>query len=222
METFRSFYSEEEAAEMRDLLLQHYIDTRVEKIRNVIDKVFIGEMVEPEFLLKMAPKDFSTADTILNNYISKNIAAIDKDHYLYSFTIAELEQIVRNPLEWSNQDVIIAQKLLNEKGQPITQEQIQHTKEIAIEEMAKPESRGWGLVVLGYLTAATISVVGLLIGLMIFQSSKLLPTGKRVRTFTRLTRDHAVAIIIVAIVRTVLYFLGIWKQSLFPNIDLLN
>ncbi len=69
----------------------------------------------------------------------RNVTEIGKDYYLYSFTDDELMEVITKADEWSPFDVVLARKILAEKGKSISDEAIKAINEKRIEELKAPE-----------------------------------------------------------------------------------
>ena len=85
-EVFHSFYSEEDALAMLRLLTEKGIDCRIEKTKQITDKIIIGDGMAPPLHIKMAGADFTKAHEIIDQEVRENISALDADYYLYSFS----------------------------------------------------------------------------------------------------------------------------------------
>src|SRR5690349_2135740 len=111
-EVFKSFFLEEEAVALRDLLLNQGIEAKVEKSRDIVDKIIAGDGLDPQIHLKIKNTDFTRSNQIIDEYISQHLATVDPDYYLFDFSDEELLEIIHKPDEWNNQDVMIAKKIL--------------------------------------------------------------------------------------------------------------
>lgn len=201
-EVFKSFYSEEQAIALQGLLQEKGLETKVEKKRNVADKVFTGYGTEAEIFLMLKGTDFTRADEIIDESITTNIESLDPDYYLFSFTKEELIDIVNKPDEWNNQDVILARKLLANQGYVVSDTDLQRTKSQRIQELAKPEKELSTLLLIGYFTAVLFPLYGFFFGLVKFTAKKVLPNGQKVFIYDKGARNHFFIIMWIAIVIT--------------------
>ena len=62
---FQSFFTEEEATPVIDILRENGIDHRLEKSKEILDRTFIGDNLEKKFFLK---RDCGLFFTIENSY----------------------------------------------------------------------------------------------------------------------------------------------------------
>jgi len=204
---FQSFFSEEEAASVIDILRENGIDHRLEKSKEILDRTFIGDNLEKKFFLKIRSSDFLKANEMLDARILQNITALEKDYYLFSFTNAELHEIIMKPDEWSRQDFIIARKILAERGEYINEEIINDLKSKRINELSRAESEPTVTIILGYILALLFSIVGLFFGLTFLTAKKVIPNGKKVFTYSTKTRKHGRNIVILSAVFLFLFVL---------------
>jgi hypothetical protein len=196
-EVFKSFYTYSEALTMFEFLEQEGIPCKIENMKPIADKVFVGDGMEMETLLKIPSDYFSKANRIIDKKITEQISQLEDDYYLFTFTDMELMDIIRQPYEWSNQDVIIARHLLNQRGYDISEKLVELTKAEKLSELAQPEKISWEWIVTGYI-ASLFGIFGLIGGLVILNSKKLLPDGNKVVTYDQQARHHARNIIIIS------------------------
>jgi hypothetical protein len=207
-EVFRSFYSEEEAAEMAQLLTNNGIDATIEKTKVVLDKVIIGDGLDPNVHIKLISTEFEKANQVLNEHISSHLEVIEPDYYLHSFSIEELIEIVRKPDEWSNQDVIIARKLLSQKNHLISDQELKKLNEERIGELRRPEPGSPSWIVLGYAIALFFGFAGILFGLYMMTIKKVLPDGSKVLVYNERARKHCIAIVILSVITSLAFLTG--------------
>lgn len=197
-EVFKSFYSAEEAQTFQELLTRNGIACKVEKTKIYIDKVIIGDSGDMDVHLKLEPKDFGAANEILDKYIRENISDIDEEYYLYSFSTEELLDILKKPDEWSNQDVIIAKKILEDRGGELPGKQVENLKTERLNQLAQPGKASGEQLILGYLLAVFFCIFGLFYALYLLNSTKILPDGHKVLSYNKETRDHFRVMAIIA------------------------
>ena len=211
---FKTFYAEEEAIDLLNLLNEKGINGIVEKSKILADKIFVGDITQGEIFVKLKEEDFDKANTALNEYISNNLDTISSDYYLHSFTNEELNEIIQKPDEWSNQDVIIARKLLAQRGHALTDTEIKEKATSRLQELMQPESEKPGRVVLGYLFAIVLPIYGLFYGLMMHTAKKLLPNGQRVYAYNKETRSHGLIITAIGATITGLAIIRVFTNAL--------
>jgi hypothetical protein len=208
-EIFKSFYSEEEAVQLMTILSEKGVDCKLEKRRQILDKVIVGDGNEPEIYLKVRQSDFVRANQVIDETVANNLSELDRDYYLYSFTKNELLEIIQKPDEWSNQDFIIAKKILADLGQALTEKEINSIKSTRISELSQPEQESSSWIFLGYIFAFFLPLVGLFLGLTFNTTKKMLPDGNKVLVYGSKTRAHGATILVISIIILSLRILGI-------------
>jgi hypothetical protein len=196
-EVFKSFYTYSEALTMFEFLEQEGIPCKIESMKPIADKVFVGDGMEMETLLKIPSDCFSKANRIIDKKITEQISQLEDDYYLFTFTDMELMEIIRQPYEWSNQDVIVARHLLNQRGYDISEKLVEITKAKKLSELAQPEKISTKWIITGY-AASLFGIFGLVFGLYLLNSKKLLPDGNKVLVYEQRARFHAHNIIIIS------------------------
>ncbi|HEX6170030.1 MAG TPA: hypothetical protein VFZ33_10070 [Chitinophagaceae bacterium] len=197
---FQSFFTEDEAAYTIQQFRENGIDYRLDRSKELLDRAFIGENLEKKFFLKIRSSDFTKANQVLDARILQNITALEKDYYLFSFTNDELIEILRKPDEWSRQDFLIARKILDERGEHISEDVINDLKSKRINELGREESEPIFSIMAGYILALLVGIVGLFFGLAFMTAKKNIPNGKKVFTYSRSTRKHGRNIVIISAV----------------------
>jgi hypothetical protein len=197
---FQSFFTEDEAGYIIEQFREKGIDYRLDRSKELLDKALIGENLEKKFFLKIRSSDFSAATHVLDARILQNITALEKDYYLFSFTNDELIEILSKPDEWSRQDFLIARKILDERGEHISEDVINDLKSKRINELGREESEPVLSIIAGYILALLVSIVGLFFGLAFLTAKKNIPNGKKVFTYSKSTRKHGRNIVILSAV----------------------
>jgi hypothetical protein len=208
-EIFKSFYNETEATDMMNLLLEHGIHAKTEKTKPILDKVITGDNMQPSLHLKIDPVHFEKAHQILEDYIRMHIDQAEPDYYLYSFSDNELMEILKKPEEWNHQDIIIAQKILNERGKPVTDNQVNRLRAERIQQLAVVEKEDPVWIVYGYLLTILVSLAGFFFGLFLLTTKKLLPDGTKVMMYARYIRIHGLVMMMLSAVYVVLAIKGV-------------
>lgn len=145
--TYTKFYSPEDAQFLASLLQQHHIPYALEHEVNQLDKVYIGDSVEAMFALKIPGDRFKDVHALLAQQAKTDIAQEGFEHYLQAYSVAELQEIVREPAGWSAYDLQVAGELLSEK----TKEHV--TVPLEPEGDYKPVKLENKWIIVGYLAA---------------------------------------------------------------------
>ena len=216
---FQSFFGEDEAADTIQQFRENGIDYRLDRSKELLDRAFIGENLEKKFFLKIRSSDFIKANQVLDARILQNITALEKDYYLFSFTNDELIEILRKPDEWSRQDFLIARKILDERGEHISEDVINDLKSKRINELGREENEPVLSITAGYILALLVSIVGLFFGLAFLTAKKNIPNGKKVFAYSRNTRKHGRNIVIISAVSLFILLLN-GERLIFFFMDL--
>ena len=190
---YQKFTVREEALELSNLLKQKGIPYKLETGASGFDPSFV---FKDEFRILLRPEDFDT----VSGFFTEDVQA---DYYLFSFTEDELMEILEKQDEWSSFDIILAKKLLKEKGKTIPQETIELLEKKRLEALKQPDKNSrWG-VIAGYFFALLGGWLGLLIGIGILTVKKKLPNGEKVFSYSSSDRKHGVIIILICIASVV-------------------
>jgi hypothetical protein len=198
--SFKSFYNYEDAADIIQLFRENNIEAIVVKAKPVVDKVIGGDGMDNEFFVKIRQSDFQKANELLDQKILENISSISSDYYLYSFSDSELMDIIRKPDEWSNQDYIIAHKILGDRGIAISDSQLTTMRSDRMKDLARPEKEATEWIILGYVFAFLLPILGCILGLSMKNAKRLLPDGNRVPLYTEKARRHFGTMAIISVI----------------------
>jgi hypothetical protein len=184
--TYAKVFSEEEATVYTELLQSAGIPFEVEHARNVLDKIYIGDELDPMIYINIEGEHFEQVNAILKAQAKLNVDKVDPDYYLFDFSDDELINILQQPADWSPFDQGLAEKLLSDRGKDI------HAPAIAKATAAEftPIKLTPIYLVLQYLATVFILYAGVVIGLATLYAYQTLSTGKRVRIYDEPTRLH--------------------------------
>jgi len=205
--TYSRFHTATEAKNFAEKLQQAGIEFTLEEEKNLLDNVYIGQNFDALFVVKIAPHDFEKADTVLSADPAL-LEDVTPDYYLFSFSAAELTEVIRNKEEWNYFDRALAGKIMREKFPEvnvsfITPRPGNHT----------PARLDTFWLVMEYLMAIYFIFAGVVIGLATFYAYKTLSDGRRVKMYDRITRYHALAIFSVSVVRTIVHYWLIFRHN---------
>lgn len=214
LSVFKTFYSEEDANALGDLLKKNGIKAETGKLRIILDKAIIGDIAQGEVYVKIPGRDFEKANRIINEQIEQNLAVVEKDYYLYEFSNEELQEILDKPDEWSNQDVIIAKKILAQRGVELNEKEIQDKAAKRLLQLSAPEPEKRTRLIIGYLLSFFMPLIGIFYGLMLYNAKKLLPNGQRVPVYSKNVRNNAINMTSISLLLVVLAFIRIFTHAL--------
>jgi hypothetical protein len=197
--TYQKFWSMDEAMELIHLLKENDIEFEVVDNSISVDVTFVPNR-DREKEVKLRKEDFAKVDELLEKVAESNLENVDKDHYLFQFSQAELLEIIQKPDEWSKDDFLLAKHILTTQGITITSDQVKELKEQRLEKLAEPESGNALWTFIGYVLALSGGILGILIGWHLMNFKKVLPNGERVYVYTKTARKHGRIIVVLGIV----------------------
>lgn len=197
---FEKFFSPEQAEPVLAILKEHNVTYEFLKIGKVVDAMIAGETLNYNYELKIARNQFEYVNQLLLDKIQINLDNVDPEYYLFSFSDEELGEILRKPDEWGRQDYIIARQLLESRGINYSEEDLTYFKNKRLQILARPEKEGKGWLYAGYFFAAFGGFIGVLIGLALWQSTKVLPNGNKVYTYDQKTRNRGRRIMYISLI----------------------
>ena len=187
---YRKFSLLPAAEDMIELLKKNNIPYEFEDNSPSADlSATYGSVPQSEFIVKIMKEDFSKTDTLLEKEALEIIPTLDKEYYLFSFTNDELYDVIENYDKWNTVDFILAQQILRERGEVLTDEVTIEKKERRIRDLAEPESAMQGWIFIGYISAVLGGVLGMFIGYHHWKFKKRLPNGERVFTYDEISRE---------------------------------
>jgi hypothetical protein len=211
--TYKKFKDLEIANDISEKLKEGGIYFEIEKEKEFLDSGFSNNPLQTNFKIKIEPSDFLKADKVLENYYLNLLDKIPKDYYLFSFTNKELFEIISKQDEWGDLDYQLAQKILSDRGDAVSQDEVQALKSKRIKVLSKPEQPQTQLVLIGYainsisclslflnLKFRFIWIMGAgILGAIISQTKRTLPTGELAFTFNEKDRKHGKIITLLSI-----------------------
>ncbi len=198
--TYQKFNSKSEILELAQVLNDHEIEFELEDNTMNTDGSFSNNEINKDYRLKLRADDFDQVNEIRTTLSGNLIDAIDADYYLFDFTNEELIDLVAKSDEWSHFDVLLAKKILKERGTELSDEQVSKLKTERLEELSKPEDSQPGWVAAGYIMAFLGGLIGILIGWHLSSHKKTLPNGEQVYGYSESTRKHGRRILILGLV----------------------
>jgi hypothetical protein len=198
--TYQNFFDTGEAEPVLAVLKEKDIPFKFSKVKQRIDTVITGTRSDDLYQLRIPSDRFEEVNRLLESVTQVDLNEIDKDYYLFSFSDDELKDILLKADEWSPRDYVLARKLLQQKGIPVSDNDLALYKKQRLEELAKPEELKMGWRLLMYAFTFTGGLIGIFMGLAAWQSKKTLPDGSKVYTYNKKSRQLALFIMIVSAV----------------------
>jgi hypothetical protein len=196
--TYSRFYTIEDSGVMTALLDQMGIQYQLDHEVNQLDKIYIGETLDPMFVLKLPKNQFQKVTELLAKQARQDFEIPGFTHYFQSYEVSELEEIINNPNEWNGYDLEIAELLVKQKDKTSF-----NTKTpMKFSESYKPENVELKWITLGYILCF-LTFFGIFFGLAITQAKKTLQNGETVNIYDKTTIGHGRNMIILGSILTV-------------------
>jgi hypothetical protein len=196
----------EDAEEVSALLIDNRIECIIDNDHSSIDDNITGGT---DFIsaisLKVKPEDFAKVDQLLIDKNKKEINNIASDHYLFDFSTPELIDVLKTYDKWSEMDVLLAQKILNDRGENYPEEIVNQLKRDRMEKLRQPEGTDNTTLYMGYLCAIFGGLIGIFIGHHLYHFKKTLPNGERELVYTHETRQKGLAIYYLSILSFIVW-----------------
>jgi hypothetical protein len=210
---FKRFNDAALAGALTDLLDANDITYIMQESTPSFDPAFRNDELTKEYSVKINAEDFGKVNQLLEAEALAEINGVDKDYYLFTFTDAELMEVLTKADEWNPFDYQLAKKILADRGVKVNQAVLSDLKEQRLDELKKPEPSQTGWIIIGYLVSLAGGVLGIFIGWYLATAKKTLPNGERVYEFKdgdRLQGKWIMYISIAVFVLAVLY--RIWPS----------
>lgn len=212
---FRTYTSLTEAEALQQTLKHQKIDSLI------IDNspaagAAIGGQLPKEYEVKLKPEDFEAANAILERQAVEEMGELPEGYYLSEFTNDELIDVLAHRYEWSEFDYLHARRLLSDRGVQVNGQQLQEIAVNRLHELAKPEKDQGVWIIIGYIFALLGGVLGIITGYVLVYSTKTLPTGISVPTYSPNDRKHGRYILILSVIvvtAAVLYKLSLMMKE---------
>jgi hypothetical protein len=149
----------------------------------------LGLTMPAVFEVKLLPGDFEKVRALETEANRAQLAEVDREHYLFGFSDAELYEVLAKADEWSAFDVALAEHILQERGLDVTPEEAQLLRQYRVAELSRPANSAMVWVLAGYASAAAGGVLSFFIALHLLHH-KLLPNGQQVPAFSEADRKH--------------------------------
>lgn len=190
--TYQQFYNQSDAEAFAAFLDGKNIPFEVERQRAVLDPIYIGEQSEPTYIVKIQPDQFEKVNALMKEEAAKQLNNVPADYYLFEFTDDELKNVLQESNEWSQLDILLAEKLLKERGVP--------DASIPLDALVKPYEAArigtWALVA-GYICCGLFPVYSIPMGVVVMSAKKTLPDGTRIPMYDKWSCNHGLAITII-------------------------
>lgn len=189
--TVKEFQDRELLGDYVDLFEKAEIPFSVEDSKPRFDATFANDESRRYYRINVAPVNLGSALELCERMDQKIMAELPDDYYLFQFSDEELRDILVRSFEWNSLDVMLAKKLLIERGVPFSEDKIAAERQEITDELDAPEKGDTLLVVCGYIFCLLGGLLGLMIALTILTSQKTTHDGHRIPRYSAGTKKHA-------------------------------
>jgi hypothetical protein len=203
--SYEKFFNPDQAQPVIAILKENNIPYEFDSIRQNVDQVIAGGGPAYLYEIKIPASRFNAANRVLRENIQVDLDEVDPEYYLFSFDDRELIEIFKKPDEWGRLDYAIARKILASRGIVYTNDELEALWKNRIEILARPEKEGINWVYAGRFFAVTGGFFGIIIGLILMQSTKTLPDGRKVLTYDEGTRKQGKIILIISVIVFIIF-----------------
>jgi hypothetical protein len=185
--TYEQFFNPEQAEPVLDILKGNDIPYEFASLNKPVDQLLSGGGPGYEYEVKIPVNQFETANRLLREKIQINLDEIDPDYYLFTFDNNELIAILKEPDEWGRLDYAIAREILESRGIRYSAEELDAFWNTKMEKLAQP-AKASGLPKWANYSLCILCFLGIITGLIYWQSTKTLPNGNRYYIYDQATR----------------------------------
>ncbi|NOQ73362.1 MAG: hypothetical protein GQ574_15255 [Crocinitomix sp.] len=209
---FDKFPNLDDASELINILEEENIEFSIVENAFDVDITFTGNKISGvQIILDSA--DFERVEKLKIAKAEAQVDLTDKTHYLFKFSTKELYEIIEKRDEWSSYDYAFAKKLLEERGENISDEFLETLRGKRNEDLDKPEKSTYREIRAGYISAFLGGLLGIIIGWYLWKSKKTNTNGEKVFAYSETDRKHGLNITILGIV--ILSFIIIYRVVIF-------
>jgi hypothetical protein len=243
--TFKKFPTIDAARELVALLDQYAVPFEVDDNSEGTSTVFLGDQPADKVEVKIRRQDFDYVHSLLRSEAEEVAGQVATDHYLYDFTDEELKDVIFKQDEWSELDVLIAQKILSQRGIEISSNTIEEHKAKRLQELKAKEPSPSKWLFIGYFISAfstfivlallarlpglfgnlisfALLITGPMIGYLIASSKKTLPNGEKTFIYDAKTRRQGwiitligTASFLVCVILVIIFRIEIYRGMLW-------
>ncbi|MFT6982435.1 MAG: hypothetical protein ACJAUD_001202 [Crocinitomicaceae bacterium] len=198
--TFKTVATQEAADDMVQALATDGIPSKIRKEEYNMLPAYGGASVTSNYDIIIRTEDKTKAEEIVTKIAAEFLSNIDPEHYLFSYTDEELLDILAHRHDWNEIDLLLSEKILNDRGVSIDPQKIVVANEKRFEELAIPKKAAEGWIIGGYLFALLGGLIGLSIAYFVIIAKRKLPDGSKVYYYSESTRLHAKIIFALSLI----------------------
>lgn len=181
---YRVFNELDAATEFAEWLDANGFEYDVVDNSSLLDNAYFGHQdLNKSFVIRIRPQDFSEVDKLLEQSSQAHLEQIESA-YLNDFSDEELEEILYKKDEWSVNDYLSSRKILASRGKKYTDQALEDLHRKRLEELRAPEKVDAVWLFFGFFSSFIGGLLGIIIGHIISNQKKTLPSGEQVFSYT--------------------------------------
>ncbi|GAB4408264.1 MAG: hypothetical protein OHK0039_11220 [Bacteroidia bacterium] len=186
--TLRTFASQADALPLLQLLENNGIAYRLEDQGRQFDPFFAFNEVGARVLVQVRRRERKQAEELLLRIAELYFTGLPKRHFLLSFSDDELRDVLAQPDQWSQEDLVAARYLLRERGAGLTDREIDDLYRARIAAIRQPRKGDAAGLQLGWFTALALGPLGIITGYSYYQLQATDPEGDTYHVYDPGTR----------------------------------
>ena len=186
--TYRTYPDPALAQNVYDLLVNEGLPAELNQVLPSGDTNLGGAAQNNHWVVRLPEAHFGAAHEILAN--QESATELLEDHFLNSYTVEELQEVVIKADEWDDGVVRVAKQMLKQIGQEIPEAEYQQQKAQRMQELAEPDQASLGFLIGSYVMAFAGGWIALFIGWNMATGKKSLPNGTKVYSYRAPDRKH--------------------------------
>jgi hypothetical protein len=123
--TFQKFNDKQAALDLAALLKKGNIAFELVDNTAGTDVSFGNKNLAYAYSIKIDANDFSKANDLIQKNVQVQVDAVDKDYFLFNFSNQELVEVIQKKDEWGPFNVLLAQKIMKDRGNEIKPEEVE-------------------------------------------------------------------------------------------------
>lgn len=209
-ETIETFDNMAQARDLLDLLEKHNIPYRTGETGSVIDTTHTNSPTLIRTYVMVQTKYFKKINALQAEQARELIQNLDEDYHLYKMNNQELLDILEHQDEWHVNDVLMAQRILRERGVQYTEKDLELMKQRRWIDLRQSKSVEQKTIAFGYFMAILGGFIGIFIGIHFLSDLGYDPDGKSFHTYDQNARKHGKQILILGVTVFLLTMLNIY------------
>jgi hypothetical protein len=203
--TYKSFSNESVARLLANLLDENGVEYLITGDGSRIPEIAGHQVVS--YSVEIKPSDFAVVDELIEARSNAELDSVDPEYFVFSYSDDELIDILRHADEWSPLDVALSQKILKERGNPVSAKQIVAWREERLEESRQTKSIRGTAKVITYVVAIFFPIVGIVMGCVYAFSKKKDARGLPTPSYDAATKSHGKTLIYLALAMAIVAIL---------------